>query len=123
MPDIKKKSKSALVLKKLDKSVIYTQKLKSNLVQIKERTNNLRTRGNDEINEVDYGAEQIQEKSKILANKSVNAFNRYGKKATIKTKKNIENAGRNIKKRINNYAVKKRARNIAKTKKRTSKNK
>lgn len=121
MPDIKKKSKSALVLKKLDKSVIYTQKLKSNLVQIKERTNSLRTRRNDEINEVDYGADQIQEKTKILADKSVNALNRYGKKATIKTKKNIENAGGNIKKRINNYAVKKRARNIAKTKKELAK--
>ena len=96
LPDIKVKPKNEFKIKKFDSASVYRQKLKSNLVSINEKTNDFKS-ANDN-SEVDYGANQIEEKSQFIADKSVRAFNKYGKKSAIKTKENIQNAKNKIKK-------------------------
>lgn len=119
LPDIKVKPKNEFKIKKFDSVSVYRQKLKSNLVSINEKTNDFKS-ANDN-SEVDYGANQIEEKSQFIADKSVRAFNKYGKKFAIKTKENIQNAKNKIKKRIEKKKLIKTKEQVNKTKKRIRK--
>ena len=90
MPDINTNPKNELKIKKIDGATIYKQKLKNNLVSINSKTNNIKNASNEENNEIDYGTNQIEEKSKIITNRRIDAFNKYGQKSVLKTKNNIQ---------------------------------
>ena len=102
MPDIKTKPKNELKIKKFDGATIYKQKLKNNLVSINSKTNNIKNASNEENNEIDYGTNQIEEKSKIITNRGIDAFNKYGQKSVLKTKNNIQIAQNRINKKAEN---------------------
>lgn len=110
MADIKIKQKSDIKIKKLDKAEIFTQKLKSNLVDVKEKSNNISNKEDDTPTE--YGADKISNTTRTITNKGINNFNRYGQKSVRKTKQNIDFAKEKIKKKIQNRDIKKRAKEI-----------
>ena len=117
MPDIKTKPKNELKIKKFDGATIYKQKLKNNLVSINSKTNNIKNASNEENNEIDYGTNQIEEKSKIITNRGIDAFNKYGQKSVLKTKNNIQIAQNRINKKAENNKIIKTKENITNTRK------
>lgn len=110
MADIKIKKKSDIKIKKFDRAGIYTQKLKNNLVDVKEKTNNINNKEDDTPTE--YGADKISNTTRTISNKGINNFNRYGQKSVRETKQNIDFAKERIKKKIQNRDIKKRAKEI-----------
>lgn len=110
MADIKIKQKSDIKIKKLDKAEIFTQKLKSNLVDVKEKSNNISNKEDDTPTE--YGADKISNTTRTISNKGINNFNKYGQKSVRETKQNIDFAKEKIKKKIQNRDIKKRAKEI-----------
>ena len=116
MADIKIKQKSDTKIKKFDKAKIYTQKLKSNIVNIKEKTDNIK---NDEENSInDYGTNQISDKTHKIIRTGTNKFNKYGQKSLNTSKQNIEKASQKIKKKITERNIKKTTKTLkGKTKK------
>lgn len=117
MPDIKTKPKNKLKIKKFDGATIYKQKLKNNLVSINSKTNNIKNASNEENNEIDYGTNQIEEKSKIITNRGIDTFNKYGQKSVLKTKNNIQIAQNRINKKAKNNKIIKTKENITNTRK------
>lgn len=110
MDDIKIKQKSNIKIKKLNKAEIYTQKLKDNIVNVKEKTNNINNKEDDTPTE--YGANQITSNTRAMANKGINKFNKYGQKSVKETKQNIEFAKDKIKKKIQNRNIKQKTKEI-----------
>lgn len=109
MPDIKLKQKNELMIKKFDRAAVYTTKMKNKLVTIKQHTDQIRTKENEQNNEKDYGANQIQQKTRMIVNKGKNDFNKHGRKSVVKTKENVKKANVLIKKKIDNYNIKKKS--------------
>lgn len=116
MPDIKTKPKNELKIKKFDGATIYKQKFKSNLISINSKNFN-----NEENTEIDFGINQIEEKAKIISNKGMNTFNRYGQKSVLKTKNNIQFIKNRINRKVESNKIIKTKENIANTRKRISK--
>ena len=110
MADIKIKKKSDIKIKKINKAEIYTQKLKSNLVDVKEKTNDISNK--EDNTPTEYGADKISNTTRTISNKGINTFNKYGQKSVKQTKQNIEFAKDKIKKKIQNRDIKKRAKEI-----------
>ena len=105
MPDIKikQKEKSEIPIKKLDRKAVYKKKLKDNLVSIKERTN---TNENEDSNPNNYSINRISRETRIATDKAVNAFERYGRKATKDTAQNIKKGTQKIRQKIQNKSIK-----------------
>lgn len=110
MADIKIKKKSDIKIKKINKAEIYTQKLKSNLVDVKEKTNDISNK--EDNTPTEYGADKISNTTRTISNKGINTFNKYGQKSVKQTKQNIEFAKDKIKKKIQNRDIKKKAKEI-----------
>ena len=110
MADIKMKKKSDIKIKKIDRAEIYTQKLKNNLVDIKEKTNDISNKEDDTPTE--YGADKISNTTRTISNKGINKFNEYGQKSVRETKQNIEFAKDKIKKKIQNRNIKQKTNDI-----------
>ena len=121
MPDIKTKPKNELKIKKFDGVTIYKQKFKSNLISINSKTNNIKNSNNEENTEIDFGINQIEEKAKIISNKGMNTFNKYGQKSVLKTKNNIQFIKNRINRKVESNKIIKTKENIANTRKKISK--
>ena len=87
MADIKIKTKSTI--KTIDKTRVGTQRIKDNLIDVKEKADNINDKQYDSAEE--YWAQSIKDKAEIMANRSVNDFNRQGKKSFINSKNTIQN--------------------------------
>ena len=111
LADIKTKQKSNIKIKKFNKAQVYTQKLKNNIVNVKEKSD-YTSNNNEESTPTEYGANQITEKTNILAHRSANKFNEYGKKSVRETKENIEKTTQKIKKKIQNRNIKRTIKTI-----------
>lgn len=110
MADIKIKKKSDIKIKKINKAEIYTQKLKSNLVDVKEKTNDISNK--EDNTPTEYGADKISNTTRTISNKGINTFNKYGQKSVKQTKQNIEFAKDKIKKKIQNRTIKQKTKEI-----------
>ena len=110
MADIKIKKKSDIKIKKINKAEIYTQKLKSNLVDVKEKTNDISNK--EDNTPTEYGADKISNTTRTISNKGINTFNKYGQKSVKQTKQNIEFAKDKIKKKIQNRTIKQKTNEI-----------
>ena len=87
MADIKIKTKSTI--KTIDKTRVGTQKIKDNLIEVKEKANNIEDKQYDSAEE--YATQNIKNKVEIMANKSLNDFDKQGRKSFINTKNTIQN--------------------------------
>ena len=87
MPDIKTKIKSTI--KTIDKMRVGTQKIKDNLIEIKEKTDNIND--NQYNSAEDYAIQNINDKAIIVANKSINDFDKLGRKSSVNSKNTIQN--------------------------------
>lgn len=110
MADIKIKKKSDIKIKKINKAEIYTQKLKSNLVDVKEKANDISNK--EDNTPTEYGADKISNTTRTISNKGINTFNKYGQKTVKQTKQNIEFAKDKIKKKIQNRNIKQKTKEI-----------
>ena len=87
MADIKAKMKSTI--KTIDKTIVGTQKIKDNLIEVKEKADNINDKQYDSAEE--YATQNIKNKAEIIANKSLNDFDKQGKKSFVSTKNTIQN--------------------------------
>ena len=87
MADIKTKTKSTI--KTLDKTRVGTQKIKDNLIEVKEKTDNINDSQYDSAEE--YATQNIKNKAEIMANKILNGFDKQGRKSFVNTKNTIQN--------------------------------
>ena len=101
MYDIKVKEKQKGTIKTINKSLIATQKIKENVLKGKDISNDLKT-DNKENNETDFATNKVENSLISIKNKSINTFNKYGKKSALETRDNILKA----KSRINNFKSK-----------------
>ncbi len=74
MADIKIKKKSDIKIKKINKAEIYTQKLKSNLVDVKEKTNDISNK--EDNTPTEYGADKISNTTRTISNKVKKTMNK-----------------------------------------------
>ena len=109
MADIKMKKREVGTIKKLDKAKIYTEIIKDNIVDVKNKVNY----NNDEENSLtEYGSNKITENTTMIFRKSIDKFDKDGKKSLQETAKNIQNANQKIKKKIQNKSIKKNIKSI-----------
>jgi len=87
MADIKTKTK--LTIKTIDKTRVGTQKIKDNLIEVKEKTDNINDKQYDSAEE--YATQNIKDKAEIMANKSLNNFDKQGRKSFVSSKNTIQN--------------------------------
>ena len=87
MADIKTKTKSTI--KTLDKTRVGTQKIKDNLIEVKEKADNINDKQYNSAEE--YATQNIKDKSEIIANKSINDFDKLGRKSFVSSKNTIQN--------------------------------
>lgn len=87
MADIKTKTKSTI--KTIDKTRVGTQKIKDNLIEVKEKTDNINDSQYDSAEE--YATQNIKNKAEIMANKILNGFDKQGRKSFVNTKNTIQN--------------------------------
>ena len=87
MSDIKTKIKSTI--KTIDKTRVGTQKIKDNLIEVKGKTDILNDRQYDSAE--DYSTQNIKDKAEIMANRSLNGFDKQGRKSFVSTKNTIQN--------------------------------
>lgn len=87
MADIKTKTKSTI--KTLDKTRVGTQKIKDNLIEVKEKADNINDKQYNSAEE--YETQNIKDKSEIIANKSINDFDKLGRKSFVSSKNTIQN--------------------------------
>ena len=87
MADIKTKTKSTI--KTLDKTRAGIQKIKDNLIEVKEKTDNINDSQYDSAEE--YATQNIKNKAEIMANKILNGFDKQGRKSFVNTKNTIQN--------------------------------
>lgn len=107
MQDIKIRNKQEIKtpIKTVDRKSIYKEKLKANFYNIKKKTN-YNAKEHEENSPNEYGINKIEEKTKIAFNKSINNFNKYGKKSVKTTKQNIQKASQKIKQKIEKNTIK-----------------
>lgn len=118
MADIKMKKREVGTIKKLDKAKIYTERIKDNIVDVKNKVNY----NNDEENSLtEYGSNKITENTTMIFRKSIDKFDKYGKKSFQETAKNIQNANQKIKKKIQNKSIKKNIKSIKGTTQKSAK--
>lgn len=86
MPDIKIKLTNQKGIKSINKRTIGMQKIKDNVVNIKEKLEDVT---NNEDNS-EYENNKITKTSGYTASRVINKFNDYGKKSFIETKNNIK---------------------------------
>lgn len=98
MKKIKIKQKEILKkpIKKLDKKSIYNQKFKNNIVKIKEKTKGESDKQEDE-EPTQYGINKIENKIRMAKQKSISAFNRYGRRKIRERTSNIKRGYPDIK--------------------------
>lgn len=89
MADIKTKVRGKV--KTLDKSVNTSARIKSNIVSTKDKWEN--TYNPDGENEVEYASNKISNGTNIATNKSIYAFNKYGKNAV---KESVEDINKGV---------------------------
>ena len=87
MADTKTKTKSTI--KTLDKTRAGIQKIKDNLIEVKEKTDNINDSQYDSAEE--YATQNIKNKAEIMANKILNGFDKQGRKSFVNTKNTIQN--------------------------------
>ena len=87
MADIKTKTKSTI--KTIDKTRVGTQKIKDNLIEVKEKADNINDKQYDSAEE--YATQNIKNKAEIIADKSINDFDKQGRKSFVDTKNTIQN--------------------------------
>ena len=87
MADIKTKTKSTI--KTLDKTRAGIQKIKDNLIEVKEKADNINDKQYNSAEE--YATQNIKDKSEIIANKSINDFDKLGRKSFVSSKNTIQN--------------------------------
>ena len=87
MSDIKTKIKSTI--KTIDKTRVGTQKIKDNLIEVKEKADNINDKQYNSAEE--YATQNIKDKTEIIANKNINEFDKQGKKAFVNSKNTIQN--------------------------------
>lgn len=121
MADIKIKQKEIgkTPIKNVDRKALYKNRLKNNMVKIKEKTKE-NTNENEEESPSQYGINKITEKSNIAFQKGISNFNRYGRKAVIETKRNMQESIRKVKRKVENKTIK-NTKNTIKTVNRTGK--
>ena len=100
---IKQKEKNKMPIKKLDRKTIYKTKLKNNLISIKEKTSTNESEDNSPNN---YSINRISKETRIVADKTINKLNQYGKNATRETAQNIKKGTQKIKQRIEKRSIK-----------------
>ena len=86
MPDIKVKEIANKTIKTLNKEAIIVQKTKDNLVEIKDKVNNITDNDND------YQIDKLLTTSKGAVSSSFVKFNKKGKEAVLETKDNVKKA-------------------------------
>ena len=89
MADIKTKVRGTV--KTLDKSVNTSARRKSNIISTKDKLEN--TYNPDGENEVEYASNKISNGTNIATNKSIYAFNKYGKNAV---KESVEDINKGV---------------------------
>ena len=87
MADIKTKMKTTI--KTLDKTRVSTQKIKDNLIEVKEKADDINNRQYDSAEQ--YATQNIKDKTEVMVNKSLNDFDKQGKKSFVSTKNTIQN--------------------------------
>lgn len=110
MPNIKTKIINSKGIKTIDKKTIEMQKMKNNIVNIKEKAEEI---NNDDENNVDYGSNKITKTSGYTASRVINQLNNYGKKSFVETKNNVI--------KIKNYKNKRMNKKLKSNKIKTSK--
>lgn len=93
MADIKTKVRGTV--KTLDKSVNTSARRKSNIISTKDKLEN--TYNPDGENEVEYASNKISNGTNIATNKSIYAFNKYGKKAVKESTEDINKGVERVK--------------------------
>lgn len=111
---IRQKEIAKAPVKKVDRRTIYKDRLKNNMVKIKEKTKE-NTSENEEESPSRYGINKITEKSNVALQKGLEKFNKYGRKATIETKRNMQDGIRKIKQKVENRTIKTTNKEIKKT--------
>ena len=91
MPDIKVKQIANKIIKTLNKETIIVQKTKDNLVEIKDKVNNITDNDNN------YQTDKLLTTSKGVVGSSLVKFNKKGKEAVIETKDNIKKSPDKVK--------------------------
>lgn len=92
MPDIKVKEIANKTIKTLNKEAILVQKTKDNLVEIKDKVNNITDKDSD-----NYQTEKLLTTQKSVVSSSLIKLNKKGKDAVIETKDNIKKASDKVK--------------------------
>ena len=110
MSNIKTKIINSKGIKTIDKKTIGMQKMKNNIVNIKEKVEEI---NNDDENNIDYGSDKITKTSGYTASRVINQLNNYGKKSFIETKNNVI--------KIKNYKNKRMNKKLKSNKIKTSK--
>lgn len=95
MQDIKirKKQENKTPIKTVDRKSIYKEKLKENFYNIKKKSNN-NTKEDEENSPNKYGINKIEENTRIVLDKGINNFKKYGRKSVKTTKQNIQKANK-----------------------------
>lgn len=81
------KLKERIPIKTFDKTKNGMEKIKDNLINIKDKSEDIYE--NQYNNPEDYATQRIKDKSEILTNKSINSFDKRGKKSIEDTKQNL----------------------------------
>lgn len=102
MADIKVKQKSSTPIKAVNKALIQAEKLKGNLVQVKEKIDDINdiavsTTASDGVNE--YTSQKITSTTNYIRKKSTEQVTKRGKNELVKVKDNIKNARKRFKQR------------------------
>ena len=102
MADIKIKQKSSTPVKTVNKALIQAGKLKDNLVQVKEKVQDVteiaeNTMASENVN--DYTSKKVTSSANYLTRKGTKEVGERGKKELIKVKDNIKNARKRFKNR------------------------
>lgn len=102
MADIKVKQKSGTPIKTVNKALIQAGKLKDNLVQVKEKIDDINDiavsiTASDSVNE--YTSQKITSSTNYIRKKSTEQVAKRGKNELVKVKDNIKNAKKRFKQR------------------------
>ncbi|MBQ3408570.1 MAG: CHAP domain-containing protein [Clostridia bacterium] len=102
MADIKVKQKSSTPIKTVNKALIQAGKLKDNLVQVKEKVNDINdvavsTTASDSVNE--YTSQKVTGSTNYIRKKGTEQVTKKGRNELIKVKDNIKNARKSFKQR------------------------
>lgn len=93
MADIKTKKRSAV--RTLDKTINNSTRIKNKFISAKDKVENVNT--NEDKNQIEYASNKISNSTNFVMNKSVNDFNKYGKRAFRETTQNIDTGIQRVK--------------------------